>query len=162
VIHDFTVVEAHILAALAHGGLGAERAAHAALEQALAVAEPDRLILPFAMVAPWDLLKSVPRHATSHAALLVDILDGLDGASFGVHGPAKGLPAAELSPAELRVLRYLPTNLSRPEIGRELLVSTNTVNTHVRRIYAKLGASDRSTAVQRAREQRLLSSGPHR
>jgi LuxR family maltose regulon positive regulatory protein len=162
VIHDFTVVEAHILAALAHGGLGAERAAHAALEQALAVAEPDRLILPFAMVAPWDLLKSLPRHATSHAALLVDILDGLDGASFGVHGPAKGLPAAELSPAELRVLRYLPTNLSRPEIGRELLVSTNTVNTHVRRIYAKLGASDRSTAVQRAREQRLLSSGPHR
>jgi len=57
------------------------------------------------------------------------------------------------------VLRYLPTNLSRPEIANELSVSVNTVNTHVRSIYAKLGARDRSSAVQRARELRLLSTG---
>jgi len=56
------------------------------------------------------------------------------------------------------VLRYLPTNLSRSEIARELYVSVNTVNTHVRNIYAKLGARDRSAAVRRARELRLLSS----
>jgi LuxR family maltose regulon positive regulatory protein len=49
------------------------------------------------------------------------------------------------------VLRYLPTNLSRPEIASELSVSVNTVNTHVRNIYAKLQAPDRSSAVQRAR-----------
>jgi LuxR family maltose regulon positive regulatory protein len=65
----------------------------------------------------------------------------------------------ELSPSELRVLRYLPTNLSRPEIASELSVSVNTVNTHVRNIYAKLQARDRSSAVQRARELRLLSAG---
>jgi LuxR family maltose regulon positive regulatory protein len=65
----------------------------------------------------------------------------------------------ELSPGELRVLRYLPTNLSRPEIASELSVSVNTVNTHVRSIYAKLRARDRSSAVQRARELRLLSAG---
>ena len=67
--------------------------------------------------------------------------------------------AEELSPSELRVLRYLPTNLTRPEIARELYVSINTVNTHIRNIYSKLGARDRSSAVQRARELRLLSTG---
>jgi LuxR family transcriptional regulator, maltose regulon positive regulatory protein len=67
--------------------------------------------------------------------------------------------AEELSPSELRVLRYLPTNLTRPEIASQLSVSLNTVGTHVRNIYAKLGASDRSTAVRRARELRLLASG---
>ena len=68
-------------------------------------------------------------------------------------------PAEELSPSELRVLRYLPTNLSRPEIAGELSVSLNTVNTHIRSIYAKLQARDRASAVQRARELRLLSAG---
>jgi LuxR family maltose regulon positive regulatory protein len=76
-------------------------------------------------------------------------------------------PLDELSPSELRVLRYLPTNLTRPEIAGELLVSLNTVNTHIRRIYAKLGATDRGAAVQRGRELRLLSANgtlatPHR
>ncbi|MGD0928607.1 MAG: LuxR C-terminal-related transcriptional regulator, partial [Streptosporangiaceae bacterium] len=65
----------------------------------------------------------------------------------------------QLTSSELRVLRYLPTNLSRPEIAGELSVSVNTVNTHIRNIYAKLQAQDRSSAVQRAREMRLLSAG---
>jgi LuxR family maltose regulon positive regulatory protein len=56
------------------------------------------------------------------------------------------------------VLRYLPTNLSRPQIATELSVSVNTIGTHIRSIYAKLGAEDRSAAVHRARELRLLSS----
>jgi LuxR family maltose regulon positive regulatory protein len=64
----------------------------------------------------------------------------------------------ELSPGELRVLRYLPTNLSRSEIATELSVSVNTVSTHIRSIYAKLQVRDRSAAVQRAQEQRLLAA----
>jgi len=56
------------------------------------------------------------------------------------------------------VLRYLPTNLSRPEIASQLSVSVNTVNTHIGSIYAKLQASNRSSAVQRARDLRLLSA----
>jgi LuxR family maltose regulon positive regulatory protein len=70
-------------------------------------------------------------------------------------------PPEELSPSELRVVRYLPTNLTRPEIARELYVSINTVNTHIRNIYSKLGARDRSSAVRRARELRLLSPARH-
>ena len=57
------------------------------------------------------------------------------------------------------MLRYLPTNLSRPEIVSELSVSVNTINTHIRNIYTKLQARDRSSAVQRARQLRLLSTG---
>jgi LuxR family maltose regulon positive regulatory protein len=67
-------------------------------------------------------------------------------------------PAEELSPGELRVLRYLPTNLSRPEIAGELSVSPNTVNAQIRSIYAKLQVRDRSSAVRRARDLRLLAA----
>jgi LuxR family transcriptional regulator, maltose regulon positive regulatory protein len=52
------------------------------------------------------------------------------------------MPVEKLSRSELRVLRYLPTNLTRREIAGELSVSLNTVDTHARRIYAKLGAAE--------------------
>jgi LuxR family transcriptional regulator, maltose regulon positive regulatory protein len=154
-----TLIEAHLLDALAHRDLGDERAARAAVERALNLAEPHRLILPFAMTGAWELLDALPRHGTSHAALIADILDAVHGISSATGDHPAARPAEELSPSELRVLRYLPTNLTRPEIAGELSVSLNTVNTHIRRIYAKLGATDRSTAVQRGRELRLLSSG---
>jgi LuxR family maltose regulon positive regulatory protein len=159
VIGYVTIVEAHLLAALAHRELGDLRAAIAAAETALALAEADRLILPFAMTGSAGLLEAVPKHETAHAALLSDILDVMRGSSIAPGSEAPQEPAGQLSPSELRVLRYLPTNLSRPEIASELSVSVNTVNTHVRNIYAKLQAQDRSSAVRRAREMRLLSAG---
>jgi nucleotide-binding universal stress UspA family protein/MFS family permease/DNA-binding CsgD family transcriptional regulator len=55
-----------------------------------------------------------------------------------------------LSGSEVRVLRYLPTNLSAPEIARELSVSPNTVKTHIRHLYAKLGTHHRAEAVDLA------------
>ena len=111
------------------------------------------------MTGSRELLEAMPRHGTAHAALLTDILDVLRGSSLTAHDRFPSPPTEELSPSELRVLRYLPTNLSRPEIAGELSVSVNTVNTHVRNIYAKIQARDRSSAVQRARELRLLSAG---
>jgi LuxR family maltose regulon positive regulatory protein len=153
-----TVVEAHLLAGLAHRELGDQRAANNAVERALALAEPDRLVLPFAMTGARELLAALPRHQTAHAALLADILDVVHGASPTANEQSSLPPIEQLSPGELRVLRYLPTNLSRPEIAGELSVSVNTVNTHIRSIYAKLQASDRSAAVQRARALRLLSA----
>jgi LuxR family maltose regulon positive regulatory protein len=154
-----TVVEAHLLAGLAHRELGDQRAANQAAERALALAESDRLILPFAMTGSAGLLEALPRHQTAHGALLADILDVLHGKSPAAKGQPSWPPAEELSPGELRVLRYLPTNLSRPEIAGELSVSPNTVSTHLRSIYAKLQVRDRSSAVRRARELRLLAAG---
>jgi LuxR family maltose regulon positive regulatory protein len=153
-----TVVEADLLAGLAHRELGDQRAASQAAERALALAESDRLVLPFAMTGSAGLLEALPRHQTEHAALLADILDVLHGASPAAQEPSALPPAEELSPGELRVLRYLPTNLSRPEIAAELSVSLNTVSTHLRSIYAKLQVRDRSSAVRRARELRLLAA----
>jgi LuxR family transcriptional regulator, maltose regulon positive regulatory protein len=105
------------------------------------------------------MLEAVPKHQTAHAALLTDILDVMRGSSISPGYESSPATIDQLSPSELRVLRYLPTNLSRPEIAGELSVSVNTVNTHIRNIYAKLQAQDRSSAVQRARALRLLSAG---
>jgi LuxR family maltose regulon positive regulatory protein len=150
-----TRVEAYLLDAIACRVLGDEQASRAALEQALNLAEADRLVLPFAMTGAWELLTALPPQATRGSALVVDILDAIRG-----DAPARPVlgPVEELSASELRVLRYLPTNLTRPEIAAELSVSLNTVSTHIRRIYAKLGAADRSSAVRRGRELRLLST----
>jgi LuxR family maltose regulon positive regulatory protein len=154
-----TLVEAHLLDALACRDLGDEGTARKAVEQALNLAEPDRLILPFAMTGAWELLEALPPPGTAHAALVADILDAVHADVPAGSGQSAPVAAEELSPSELRVLRYLPTNLTRPEIAGELSLSLNTVSTHIRRIYVKLGATDRSSAVQRGRELRLLSSG---
>jgi len=159
VVGYVTVVMADLLAGLAYRQLGDQRAANQAAERALALAEADRLILPFAITGSAELLEALPRHETAHAALLADILDVLHGSSLVAGDQSSSPLTEELSPTELRVLRYLPTNLSRPEIASELSISVNTVNTHVRNIYAKLQARDRTSAVQRARELRLLSAG---
>ena len=62
-----------------------------------------------------------------------------------------------LSQSEIRVLRYMPTNLSTPEIARELSLSVHTIRTHVRHLFAKLGAHGRTEAVARARALGLLA-----
>lgn len=155
----FTLVETHLLAGIAHLDLGDRNAAASAAEAALAAAEPDRLMLPFAMTGAEQLLDALPRHRTAHGALLADVVDLLRGAPPpGTDREPLSQPA-KLSPSELRVLRYLPTNLTRPEIARELYISVHTVDTHLRNIYSKLGVRDRSSAVRRARELRLLATG---
>jgi LuxR family transcriptional regulator, maltose regulon positive regulatory protein len=78
-----------------------------------------------------------------------------------ISGPADGgsyPPLTEpLTQGETRVLRYLPTNLSAPEIARELSLSVTTVRTHVRHIFAKLGTHHRTEAVTQARALGLLA-----
>ena len=166
VIHAFTRVEAYLLAGHAHLQLGDNQSAAEATEAALAIAEPDRLIFPFVMTESLPLLEALARHETAHAALLTEIIDLLTGVASPTtirQEDAVSLSDVdELTPSELRILRYLPTNLTRSEIARELYVSVNTVNTHCRNIYLKLGAQDRSAAVQRGRALRLLSTRPSR
>ncbi len=70
--------------------------------------------------------------------------------------------AAALTHGETRVLHYLPTNLSAREIACELYLSVNTIKTHQRHLYQKLGASSRSQAVERARALGLLAPSSRR
>ena len=65
-----------------------------------------------------------------------------------------------LSRTEVRVLSYLPTNLSVPEIAHELSVSVTTVRTHIRHLFRKLGVHGRTEAVARARALGLLAPPP--
>ena len=60
------------------------------------------------------------------------------------------------TPAELEVLRLLPSDLSLRDIGAELFLSINTVKTHAKNLYRKLGANDRQSAVIRARAEELI------
>jgi LuxR family transcriptional regulator, maltose regulon positive regulatory protein len=155
----YALVEGHVLAGLAHLALGDRNAAGVAAEAALAAAEPDRLIFPFAMANAGELLDVLPGHETVHGALFADVVDLVRGEQTPRMDRERLPQPEELSPSELRVLRFLPTNLTRPEIARSLNVSVNTVNTHIRSIYSKLGATDRSSAVRQARELRLLAVG---
>jgi LuxR family transcriptional regulator, maltose regulon positive regulatory protein len=148
--------EARVLAAVAREELGDTRGAEESLEGALDLAEPEGIVLPFILAPTEAIVQRLPRHRTAHATLRQTILDVLAGSA----PPPSGAPAPlveELSAAELRVVRYLPTNLKAPEIAAELFVSTNTVRTHQRHIYAKLGAHGRAEAVARARELGLLA-----
>ncbi|MDQ2811498.1 MAG: LuxR C-terminal-related transcriptional regulator [Actinomycetota bacterium] len=151
-VHSMVVlVRSLVVEALAREALGETQAAQAAVERALDLAEQDTLILPFLHTPSRELLERHPRHRTAHGAFIAEILDALSGHSPAPeHGPAAPL-LEELSGAELRVLRYLPTNLPAASIAGEMHVSVNTVKTHMRRIYAKLGAHNRIQAVQRAR-----------
>jgi LuxR family maltose regulon positive regulatory protein len=150
--------EALLLQAVASDRLGDRRAAEEALEAALELAEPDGLILPFMLWPSRALLERHPRHRTAHAAFISTILDTLAGDASAARGSDAPL-RDELSEAELRVVRYLPSNLTASEIASELVVSTNTVRTHMRHIYAKLDAHTRSEAVTRARDLGLVAPG---
>jgi len=151
-------IEALLFAAAAHDELGERREAEESLERALELAEPEGMILPFAIAPVRKLLERHPRHRTSHPTLIATIFDMLNGSASRPADDAEPL-AEELSCAELRVLRFLPTNLKAPEIASELFVSTNTVRTHLRHIYSKLDVHSRTEAVARARQLRLLSPG---
>jgi LuxR family maltose regulon positive regulatory protein len=85
--------------------------------------------------------------------------------AFGPTGagtPAAGDLVEPLSARERDVLRLLATDLSGPDIARELIVSLSTVRTHTNRIFAKLGVNNRRAAVRRAGELGLLSREQHR
>jgi LuxR family maltose regulon positive regulatory protein len=71
------------------------------------------------------------------------------------HPPPQGTPVEPMTAAELRVLKLLPTS-TYPEIGEALYISRNTVKTHLRSIYQKLGVSSRAEAIERAVDLQLL------
>jgi LuxR family maltose regulon positive regulatory protein len=155
------LVFAFLLEASARDALGDQGAAGQALERALDLAEPDGALLWFLLHPVPALLERQARHRTAHAALIAEIR-GLLARNRPAAPPAGPRPPLEpLSGSELRVLRYLPTNLTTPENAAELYVSHNTVKTHVRNLYMKLGTHRRAEAVGFARDLGLLAPSAH-
>jgi DNA-binding CsgD family transcriptional regulator len=99
----------------------------------------------------------------AEAALVAEIAGLLGDVKWSAPASAEPLwPGEPLTDSETRVLRYLPTHMGAPEIAAELFLSTNTVKTHLRHLYRKLGAHSRREAGQRARAIGLLTVSSRR
>jgi LuxR family transcriptional regulator, maltose regulon positive regulatory protein len=155
-------VQASLLQAIACDALGDPGAARAALEQALDRAEPESLLFPFLYDPAPELLDRHRRYGTAHTRLIEQILNALAGQEPGAQPSGPQRLREPLSHAEARVLRYLPTKLSAPEIADEMYLSVNTVKTHMRHLYDKLGVHRRHEAVEQARALGLLAPSPRR
>lgn len=129
----------------------------AALESALVLAAPEQLRQPFLSAASWlrPLLAMRIEQGTEALDFAVDLLARLSGGGPGSRSQSKAL-LVPLTARETNVLRYLASTLTTKEIAQKLYVSVNTVKTHQRAIYQKLGASDRRAAVAHGRELGLI------
>jgi LuxR family maltose regulon positive regulatory protein len=157
------LAHAFLLEAIAQDALGDPAAAGRALERALDLAEPDGALSLFLLHPAPGLLERHAWHGTAHAALIAEIQGLLTGktptpppGSQAGWTRSRG-PHKPLTDSETRVLRYLPTHLTGSEIANELFLSANTVSTHTRHLYAKLGVHNRHGAVDRARALGLLA-----
>jgi LuxR family maltose regulon positive regulatory protein len=160
-------VQAFLLEAIARDALGDAGAVRRALERALDLAKPEDLLLPFLLHPAPGLLDRHRRLGTAHSAFISEILNVLGGgpgrppmSRGGLGGIAPPRLLEPLSQSEIRILRYLPTKLSTPEIADQLYLSVNTVKTHMRHVYDKLGAHRRHEAVEQARALGLLAPSP--
>jgi LuxR family maltose regulon positive regulatory protein len=150
-----SVIEILVLQALAHQMQGDIHAALAPLGRALTLAEPEGYVRIFVDEGPpiAALLEAAAKRgiAPSYVRQLL--------AAFGTaedSTPVKQGLIDSLSERELDVLRLLGTDLNGPEIARELVVSLNTMRTHTKNIYTKLGVNTRRAAVRRAADLDLL------
>jgi LuxR family transcriptional regulator, maltose regulon positive regulatory protein len=151
-----SVIEILVLRALAQQRLGNITAALAALERALTLAEPEGYVRVFVDEGPpmAALLRAAAKQgiARNYARRLLAAVTGTE------HGsPIRQALIDPLSERELDVLRLLGSELGGPAIARELTVSLNTMRTHTKNIYAKLGVTNRRAAVRRAADLDLLS-----
>jgi LuxR family maltose regulon positive regulatory protein len=175
------LAHAYLLEALARDALGDPAAAGDALRRALDIATPDRALTAFLFHPPTrQLFDRYAPDRGAQAALAAEIRGllpaepgpgGLGGAGSSparARIPGDRPPGITDSPrlvdplshSEIRVLRYLPTNLSAAEIARELSVSVTTVRTHIRHLFLKLGVHRRTEAVAAARAIGLLAPSP--
>ena len=153
---------AFMLEAIARDALGQTGAVDRAMERALDLVEPEGALWFLLLCPAPGLVDRHVRRRTSHAALVADLQSLLAARTLTPSLPGAEPPREPLSDSELRVLRYLPTNLTMPEIASELGVSRNTIKTHSRNLYAKLGTHRRAEAVDRARALGLLASSAGR
>ncbi|HET6953476.1 MAG TPA: LuxR C-terminal-related transcriptional regulator [Acidimicrobiales bacterium] len=148
-LHVRTAVEASTLAAVASAAIG-DGAAAVHLRAALDVVEATGVRAPLLdhAAAVADLLER-ETEAVEHRALVLDLIDALR------RSPG-GNPAESLTEREVAVLHYLPTLMSNAEIAAGLHLSINTVKSHLKAVYRKLGVEGRREAVLRGRELELI------
>jgi len=175
-----TVIELEVLRAVAHRAGGARDKALVALEHAIELAEADGWVRVFVEAAPalsdllLELTKRQPRSDYSRELLAAVTANGSadsepnDVARSGVPAltdPGSGSRTTLIDPLsdrELDVLRLLGSDLDGPAIARELVVSLNTVRTHTKHIYTKLGVNNRRAAISKAHQLGLLSYSRNR
>ena len=150
-----SVIEILTLHALAHRAHGDNSAALVPLERALTLAEPEGYVRMIVGEGPpmAHLLQAAAKRGIvpSYVRQLLT--------AFGKaeeRGPVKQDLIEPLSDRERDVLRLLRSDLSGPDIARELMVSVNTLRTHTQNVYSKLGVSTRRAAVRRAEELDLF------
>jgi LuxR family transcriptional regulator, maltose regulon positive regulatory protein len=156
-----SVVEILVLQAVALRMRGDVPAALVPLQRALALAEPEGYVRMFVDEGPAmaSLLQAAGRQGIAH-----DYVRRLQSALSGAEVRTQTSQdfVDPLSQRELDVLRLLGTDLGGPDIARELVLSLNTVRTHTKNIYAKLGVNSRRAAVRRAEELDLMSRSSRR
>ena len=166
-----TVIEVEVLRALGHRARGTRDEALDALRHALGLAEADGWVRVFVDAAPGltDLLDELAssRPPSGYAHQLLAAIRAA-GTAAGEPGDLPGRPVGQqvrrqpelvdpLSDRELEVLRLLGSDLDGPAIARQLVVSLNTVRTHTKHIYTKLGVNNRRAAISKAHQLGLLS-----
>lgn len=151
-----SAIEVLVLQALASQMRGDMRAALGPLERALGLAEPEGYVRLF--VDEGAPMEALLREAARRRIAEDYVQRLLTHPGMGAAGPHAGQNLIEpLSERELDVLRLLATDLDGPEIASQLMVSLNTMRTHTKSIYTKLGVNSRRAAVRRASELDLLS-----
>ena len=146
---DGNAIDILVLLALAQARAGNRSGATTSLRRALVLAEPQGYVRSFLDADPalMDVLRPLAGAGDRYAARIVAA-----GRSAPLRRRLRSNDPDELSDRELDVLRLLRSDLSGPEVARELHVSLNTLRTHTKHIYTKLGATNRREALTRAAE----------
>ncbi len=147
------MIEIRVVEALAHQQRGDLTGALASLERALSLAEPEGYVRTFLDEgAPMAALLTAAADRGSASPYVRRLRAALGVTPDRTDGP--GDLVEPLSSRERDVLRLLGTDLNGPEIARELVVSLNTVRTHTKNLYMKLGVNNRRAALRRAQRAR--------
>jgi LuxR family maltose regulon positive regulatory protein len=149
-------VEANLLHAQAVAAMGDRVEAGRCLDRALMIAESEGIRRPFTEMGAtaWELLAHYVPADSGHRDLAERLVSDLSTPAARAVRPAS--LDEPLTSRELTVLRYLQSMMSTAEIAEVLYLSVNTVKTHLKSIYRKLGTGRRRDAVERARELQLL------
>jgi LuxR family maltose regulon positive regulatory protein len=155
--HLPVALEALLLRGQLHAAMGNEPASLADYARALELGAPEGFVSPFveegaAVAKGLSRLVEQKRLGSLRPAYVEQLLEALAGPQ-----PAPSADQGEpLSGRELEVLRCIAEGLTYREVAERLVISLNTVRSHVKAVYGKLGVDNRTRAIEVARKRQLL------